>query len=68
LLPVTGYMLHVWNVPGWETPDGVFGELNPRITCRDGTYHVIPLDRIGTNSTVCLDDAVVEPGGAPGAA
>jgi hypothetical protein len=30
LMPVTGYMLHVWSVPGWENPNGgVFGDLNP---------------------------------------
>jgi hypothetical protein len=60
LLPVTGYMLHVWNVPGWENPDGVFAELHPKITCRDGTYYIIPLDKVGTNSTVCRDEAVIE--------
>ena len=32
----TGYMVHVWNVPGYESPDGMFTELNPRITCPDG--------------------------------
>jgi len=59
LLPVTGYMLHVWNVPGWENPDGTFAELHPKITCRDGTYYTIPLDKVGTNSTVCRDEAVL---------
>jgi hypothetical protein len=47
-------------VPGWENPNGgVFGDLNPKITCRDGTYWTIPLDRIGTNTTVCRDEAVL---------
>jgi hypothetical protein len=59
LLPVTGYMAHVWTVPGWENPDGVFAELNPKITCRDGTYHTVPMEQIGTNKTECLDEAVI---------
>ena len=33
----TGYMVHVWNVPGYESPDGMFDELNPAITCARGT-------------------------------
>ena len=57
LMPFTGYMVHVWTVPGWENPDGVFAELNPKITCRDGTYHTIPLENVGTSKTVCRDGA-----------
>jgi hypothetical protein len=49
----TGYMAHVWNVPGYESPDGMFTELNPRITCPDGTYHRIPIENLGTKDTVC---------------
>jgi hypothetical protein len=49
----TGYMVHVWNVPGYESPDGTFTELNPRITCPDGTYHRIPLEELGSRDTVC---------------
>jgi hypothetical protein len=59
LLPVTGYMAHLWSVPGWENPDGLFSELNPKITCKDGTYWTVPFDQIGTNSTMCRDEAVV---------
>jgi hypothetical protein len=50
----TGYMVHVWNVPGYESPDGMFTELNPKITCPDGTYHRIPLEELGDKDTVCL--------------
>jgi hypothetical protein len=46
-------MVHVWNVPGYESPDGMFTELNPRLTCPDGTYHRIPLEDLGTKDTVC---------------
>lgn len=49
----TGYMLHVWNVPGYESPDGMFTELNRNITCPDGTYHRIPNDQVGDRDTVC---------------
>jgi hypothetical protein len=49
----TGYMVHVWNVPGYESPDGMFTELNRRITCPDGTYHRIPIEELGTKDTVC---------------
>jgi hypothetical protein len=42
LMPVTQWMTHVWTVPGYENDDkGVFGEINPRITCSDGTYFMM---------------------------
>ena len=49
----TGYMVHVWNVPGYESPDGMFTELNPRITCPDGTYHKVPTEEIGERASTC---------------
>jgi len=49
----TGYMVHVWNVPGYESSDGMFTELNRRITCPDGSYHRIPIEELGTKDTVC---------------
>jgi hypothetical protein len=30
-------MVHVWTVPGFESPSGVFSGLNPALTCRNGT-------------------------------
>ena len=51
----TPYMLHVWVVPGYESPEGVFSHLNEAITCRDGSYHVINLKDIGSKSSVCVD-------------
>ena len=53
-LPFSGYMVHVWNVPGYESPDGMFSELNPKITCPDGTYHTIKTVDIGNRSSTCL--------------
>jgi hypothetical protein len=52
-IKLTGYMVHVWNVPGYESPDGMFTELNRRITCPDGTYHRIPLEELGSRDSTC---------------
>ena len=54
LIANTGYMIHVWTVPGYESSQGVFSDINPAITCPDGTYHQIPLEEIGTKTTTCL--------------
>ncbi len=35
-MDVTGYMVHVWSGPGWESPDGVFAHDNTALTCADG--------------------------------
>jgi hypothetical protein len=55
LIANTGYMMHVWTVPGYESAQGTFSNVNPAITCPDGTYYVIPLDQIGNRSNVCKD-------------
>jgi hypothetical protein len=47
ILPKTGYMLHVWSVPGYEMTNvygGVFGEANPKLSCADGSYYMLPID------------------------
>lgn len=49
----TGFMVHVWNVPGYESPDGMFYEVNRKITCPDGTYYKIPTETIGDKDSVC---------------
>jgi hypothetical protein len=51
----TGYMVHVWNVPGYESPDGMFTELNPALTCPDGTYYQIEIEEVGTRDSTCLN-------------
>ena len=51
----TGYMVHVWNVPGYESPDGMFTELNRKITCPDGGYDRIDIEDVGTRDSVCLN-------------
>jgi hypothetical protein len=50
---VTGNMVHAWLVPGYESELGTFNELNPAITCPDGTYYRIPLREIGDRDTMC---------------
>ena len=37
-MSVTGWMVHAWVVPGWESPQGVFSHSNPNVRCADGTY------------------------------
>jgi hypothetical protein len=37
-LELTGYMVHAWVVPSWESPLGVFSHDNPDVRCADGTY------------------------------
>ncbi len=39
-MAVTQYLLHVWTVPGYTDPLGVFAHTNPALTCGDGTYYM----------------------------
>jgi hypothetical protein len=41
LIGVTTNMVHVWTVPGYESPNGVFSAINPKLACPDGTYHTV---------------------------
>ena len=36
-LDLTAWIQHVWVVPGWEAPGGVFAHANADIVCADGT-------------------------------
>lgn len=36
----TGWMVHAWVVPGWDSPLGVFSHDNPNILCADGRAQV----------------------------
>ena len=45
VLQQTQWMVHVWSVPGWESQQGLFGEVNPALSCPDGTYYQLPLDQ-----------------------
>jgi hypothetical protein len=41
-MSITGYMVHAWVVPGWESPQGVFSHENVNVRCADGTYNTQP--------------------------
>jgi hypothetical protein len=55
LMARTQWMLHAWVVPGYDSPEGVFSHDNETITCRDGSYHVIPLATVGNRTSLCVD-------------
>ena len=56
LLEQTQYLSHVWVVPGYESPEGVFSHLSSTVTCDDGTYETIPdVTKVGTATTICKD-------------
>jgi hypothetical protein len=55
LIENTGYMLHVWTVPGYESPRGVFSEINPGLPCPDGTYYTKASRELGFATTACRD-------------
>ena len=56
LLKQTQYLLHVWVVPGYESPEGVYSHLSSAVTCDDGTYNTIKdVTKIGDKTTVCAD-------------
>ena len=57
MLQRTPYMLHTWVVAGYDSPQGVFSHESEVMTCRDGTYHMIPVDQWGTRSSACIDDS-----------
>jgi hypothetical protein len=58
LLKQTQMLLHVWTVPGYESPEGVFSHLSSAITCADGTYETIAdVTKVGTRTTICKDNA-----------
>ena len=55
LIQQTGYLLHTWVVPGYESPEGVFSHLTSTVTCDDGTYHVVDVTKVGSRTTICAD-------------
>ena len=55
LLKQTQYLLHVWVVPGYESPEGVFSHLSSAITCDDGSYKIIDVTKTGGSTTTCAD-------------
>ena len=49
ILKQTQWMVHVWSVPGYESAQGLFGEVNPALACPDGTYYQRPADDWGAH-------------------
>ena len=61
-MPITTWMVHVWSVPGWENPNGVFAEEHPRLGCSDGTYHTVPTGEPKvTPDNACASGAAGDP-------
>ena len=48
----SGFMIHVWTVPGYESSLGVFSGVNPKLKCPDGTYFKAP-EGGGTADSTC---------------
>jgi hypothetical protein len=44
-MKITGWMVHAWVVPSWESPDGVFSHENPNLRCADGTFNTDTIGR-----------------------
>ena len=58
LLKQTSWMLHVWSVPGYGNPYGVFGENSPKLACSDGSYFILPAKQWASHRlNVCAADA-----------
>jgi hypothetical protein len=53
LIEQTSYMVHLWTVPGYESSEGLFSNLNPAIRCPDGTYFTQPEDEPPGEVTNC---------------
>jgi hypothetical protein len=43
-LDTIAWTQHVWVVPGWEAPGGVFAHANPDLVCADGTTDSDPVE------------------------
>ncbi len=55
VLENTGYMVHVWPVPGYESEEGLFSNLNSKLRCPNGTYYMIPIEEVGNRTNMCRD-------------
>jgi hypothetical protein len=59
LIANTGYMVHVWSVPGYESEVGVFSEVSPALACPDGTYYTKSWEELGFSKTLCKNGNAV---------
>ena len=59
LIENTGYMVHVWSVPGYESSEGMFSEVSPELPCPDGTFYVKPVEEWGYAKSACKNGSAV---------
>jgi hypothetical protein len=59
LIENTGYMVHVWSVPGYESSEGMFSEVSPELPCPDGTFYVKPIEEWGYAKSACKNGNAV---------
>ena len=53
--PLVQHMVHVWVVPGYESSEGLFSDINPALDCPDGTYYQVSWREMGTRDSACLN-------------
>jgi hypothetical protein len=53
--PLIQHMVHVWVVPGYESPEGLFSDINPALDCPDGTYYQVDWSQMGNRTSACLN-------------
>jgi hypothetical protein len=53
--PLIQHMVHVWVVPGYESSEGLFSDINPALDCPDGTYYQVSWREMGTRDSACLN-------------
>jgi hypothetical protein len=55
--PLIQHMVHVWVVPGYESSEGLFSDVNPALDCPDGTYYQVSWREMGTRDSACQNGA-----------
>jgi len=53
--PLIQHMVHVWVVPGYESSEGMFSDINPALDCPDGTYYQVDWSQMGNRTSACLN-------------
>jgi len=50
-------MVNVWVVPGYESREGLFSDINPALDCPDGSYYQVSWREMGTRDSACRNGA-----------
>jgi hypothetical protein len=53
--PLIQHMVHLWVVPGYESSEGMFSDINPALSCPDGTYYQVDWSQMGNRTSACLN-------------